>query len=225
MLRKCLLFLILASLTLTGCIAIPELSGETTAEGTESAELAIDGAPAIEITNFAGTITVREGEPGQIAATMTKQSRLEDVAAAEAQLAEVTLIVEETGSGARVVADGPQNFDNLEEVEIGLTALLEVTVPPGADLTLNLGAGEITLEQPTGDVETNSGAGEATAILPADASFRLVVNGGVADVQSEFAGVPGGGVAADIDTTVGDNPTQTLTFHLGAGEVRLEKAP
>lgn len=222
--RKILIPLILCTVVLAACIAIPELSGKTTAEETESAELTVDGAPPIEITNFAGTITVREGDPGRISATVLKESRLADAAEAQAQLDEITLTVEETAGGARVVVDGPDNIDNIQDLEIGLSARLEVTVPPGSNLDVNLGAGEITLEQPTGDVDVNNGAGEATAILPADASFQLHVSGGVAEVKSEFAGVPGGGVAANVDATVGNDPTQTLTFHLGAGEVRLQKA-
>lgn len=226
MLRKfiTLLILMLCAVISVACISIPELGGETTAQETESAELAIDGAPPIEITNFAGTITVREGDPGRISATVLKESRLADAAKAQAQLAEVTLTVEETSGGARVVVEGPNNIDNIRDLEVGLTGRLEVIVPPGSDLDVNLGAGEITLEQPTGDVDVNNGAGEATAILPADASFQLHVSGGVAEINSEFDGVPGGGVAADVEATIGDNPTQSLTFHLGAGDVNLQKA-
>mgnify|MGYP007117549504 FL=1 len=43
-------------------------------------------------------------------------------------------------------------------------------------------------------------------------------------MNSEFEGVPSGGVATDIDVIIGDNPTQTLIFNLGAGDVSLEKA-
>lgn len=224
MTRKLSLLFILCAVALAACIRIPELSGDTTAEETETAELMVSGAPAIEIVSFAGTITVREGGAGQIAATVVKESRLADEGDAQAQLDEIALIVEETGEGARVEVDGPDNTNNLEDMEIGLSARLEVTVPPGSDLKVNLGAGEITLEQPAGDVEVNNGAGEITAILPADASFELHVSGGVAEIDSEFPGVPGGGVAADVDATVGDSPTQSLTFHLGAGEVHLQKA-
>lgn len=222
--RNSLIFLLMCATLLAACIPIPQLSGETTAESTESAAIAIDGAPPIEITNFAGTITVREGEAGQLSADVIKQSRLENVAEAQAQLEEISLVVEDTGEGARVLVDGPDNIDNLEDMEIGLSALLEVIVPPGSALTINLGAGEITAYQPAGDLNIHNGAGETTVILPSEASFRLLVNGGVVEVTSEFEGVPGGGVATDIDATIGSNPTQTLTFNLGAGEVRLEKA-
>lgn len=225
MIRKPFLLFLLAVLVLASCTALPDLSGDVTAEETESAEVAVDGALPIEINNFAGTITVREGESNRVAATVIKESRLENATEAQAQLDKITLVVEQTGSRAVVDVDGPDNVDNLADMEIGLTARLEVTVPPGSDLTVNLGAGEITLDQPTGDANVNSGAGAATAILPGDASFRLVVTGGVAGVESEFEGVPDGGLAADIDTTIGSNPTQTLSFNVGAGEVNLQKAP
>jgi hypothetical protein len=225
MFRKASIVFILFVVALASCTAFSGLSGNVTAEETESAELAVAGAPAVEVTHFAGTITIREGNEGLISATVTKQSRLEDEAAAQAQLEEITLVVEEAGDGARVVVEGPEGFDNLSDLDIGFSAELEVTVPPGSDLTVELGAGEITVEQPTGDLFVTNGAGEVTVILPADASFNLQVSGGVADVNSEFEGVPDGGVATDIQTTVGDNPTQTLTFELGAGELHLRKAP
>lgn len=225
MFRKPFFLFLLAVMLLAGCTALPELSGDVTAEETESAEVAVDGSLPIEINNFAGTITVREGDSNRVAATVIKESRLENVTDAQAQLEEITLTVEQTGSRALVEVDGPDNEGNLADMEIGMTAQLEVTVPPGSDLTINLGAGEITLEQPTGDASVNSGAGAATAILPGDASFRLVVTGGVAGVESEFEGVPDGGLATDIDTTIGSNPTQTLSFNIGAGEVNLQKAP
>jgi hypothetical protein len=50
------------------------------------------------------------------------------------------------------------------------------------------------------------------------------VAGGVTGISSDFEGVPSGGIATDVDTIIGSNPTQTLTFNVGAGEVNLRKA-
>jgi hypothetical protein len=221
--RKLLFLLVLLIVAIAGCTALPDMSGDITAEKTESAELAVDGAPAVDISHFAGTITVREGDPGRVAVNVLKQSRLANEAEAQAQLDEVVLILEESGDGVRVEVRGPEGVSDLSEV--AFTAELELSVPPGSDLNVELGAGEITLEQPGGDVVANNGAGEITVVLPADASFNLIVDGGVAGINSDFAGVPDGGVATEIDTTIGDNPTQTLNIELGAGELSLVKAP
>lgn len=227
MFRKSLILLVLLTFALAACSAIPniDLSEEATAETTESAELAVDGAPSITIDHFAGTVTVREGDEGRVMASVVKQSRLRDEAEAEAQLERIVLVVEETGDGPRIAVEGPEGLNSLRELPVGLTAELDVTVPPGSGVSVDLGAGEITIDQPTGDVNVNSGAGEVTVILPADASFDLSVTGGVADIDSDFEGVPGGGVGAEVETTVGSNPTQSITINLGAGDVNLESAP
>ncbi len=227
MYRKYLILFTLLLVASAACTVVPNvnLSEEATAETTESAELAVDGAPPVVIDHFAGTVTVREGDPGRITATAVKQSRLQDAAEAQAQLERVALVVEETAEGARVAVDGPDGLDSLRDVPVGLTALLEVTVPPGSDLKLNLGAGETFIHELEGDVQVDSGAGVVTIILPVDASFNLVVTGGAANIDSDFEGVPGGGVAVEVETTVGSNPTQSITINLGAGDINLKHAP
>jgi hypothetical protein len=49
------------------------------------------------------------------------------------------------------------------------------------------------------------------------------ISGGATSVDSDFPEVIGGGIATDVDVTVGDNPTQTLTFNVGAGKVNLRQ--
>ena len=115
--------------------------------------------------------------------------------------------------------------DDVSQVLDAATADLEVLVLPGTTLDVNQGAGNLTIERPSSDVTVNLGAGNATVTLPAEASFNLSVSGGVGNVNSEFEGVPDGGIATDIDTTIGSNPTQTLTFNVGAGDININKAP
>lgn len=209
-------------LLLAGCYINPQLSGKITAESTETQTIAVGESPAVEIANFVGVVKVSEGAPGEVTATLTRQSRHDDPAAAEALLDQITWSLIQTGDGARILIEGP---DGANDLKAGLSAVAEVQVPPGSDLTVDLGAGEASFDRPTGDVTYNGGAGLAKVILPSDASFTLRVTGGVAAVDSDFAGVPSGGVATDLTHTVGENPTQSLTFNMGAGEIKLEQAP
>lgn len=219
--RTILVVILLLGLILAGCTTFSSLSGDVTAEKSETQGVIVEGVPVLTVNHFAGKIDVRPGDDGKITANLTKKSTLPDEAEAQAQLDKIVMTFTQQGTDVTLDIEGPESVVRMVNLPM---ADLEILVPPGTELKLNLGAGDITVEQPTGDLEVNSGAGAATAILPADASFRLKVTGGAASVKSDFEGVPGGGVATSIDTTVGDNPAQTLIFNLGAGEVRLEKA-
>ena len=214
-----LLFTMLIFLLLAGCTAI---GGDTTAEETETQGVDVAGVPSLTVNHFAGTIDVSEGEDGHITANLTKKSTLPDADEAREQLDNIVMSFTQSGTKVTLNIEGPETVVGMINLP---SADLELLVPAGTTLDLNLGAGDIAVDEPDSDLTVNSGAGNSTVTLPGEASFRLRVTGGAVTVSSEFEGVPGGGVATDIDTTVGDNPTQTLTFNLGAGEVSLQKAP
>lgn len=224
MAHKLLLLIMIICVSLAGCTALSsiDVGGDVTATAEETSGVVVDGVPALTVNHFAGTIAIRDGETGKITANLTKQSRIDDEDDAQAQLDQIVMTFTQNGTDVVLNIDGPESIAGLAQ---GPSAELELLVPPGTTLDLNLGAGQITVDQPTGDLEVNSGAGQTTVILPADASFQLVVTGGVVNVRSDFEGVPGGGPAVNVDTTVGSNPTMKLTFNIGAGEVALQKAP
>lgn len=220
MTRFLLLISLLLGLTLAGCTALSSL-GDATVVKAETSGVDVTGVPSLVVNHFAGNITVRPGEEGHITANLTKKSRLADDAEAQEQLDQITMSFSQNGTDVTLDVDGPDSFT---EMVNSPSADLELLVPAGTVLTLNLGAGDITVEEPQGDVTINNGAGKATVSLPDDASFRLAVAGGAVNVSSDFEGVPSGGVATDIEVAIGDAPGQVLTFNIGAGEVRLEKA-
>jgi hypothetical protein len=229
MMGKRLLWIVLFALALAGCGGLGGLigdvggvGGDVTIEASETQGVVVEGVPTLVVNHFAGNVVVRDGEAGRIAADLTKQSRLPDEAEAQAQLEQIVMSFTQQGTDVTLTIEGP---DNLAEAINAPRADLELLVPPGTRLTITQGAGDVTVERPSGDVAINLGAGNATVRLPEDATFRLVMTGGVAEVKSEFEGVPSGGLAADIDVSIGGSPTQTLTFDVVAGEVRLEKAP
>jgi hypothetical protein len=220
-----LLMIIVLALLLAACNSISgiaDLAGSPTAQSTETQGVIVEGMPNLTVNHFAGKITVREGDPGRISAELTKLSRLRDQDQARAQLDEINMAFTQRGSDVTLTVEGPQS--TLDMVA-SPTADLVLTVPPGTNLALTLGAGDITVEEPAGDVVVNSGAGIVTVTLPDGASFHLKVSGGPTRVNSDFPGVAGAGVATAIETTVGDNPNQSLTITLGAGEVNINQSP
>lgn len=235
--------LVLLVIFLAGCTSISDLAdlaGDVTAQEKETQGVIVEGVPNLGVQHFAGNVKIRDGEPGRISADLTKQSRLRNRSQAEAQLEQITMTFTQQGAEVGLTIQGPPLRSGLAASP---TADLELSVPPGTTVDLNIGAGDITITEPLGsiivnsgagnitvaeplgDVQVNGGAGNITVTLPGDASFRLVVAGGPIRVNSEFPGVPTGGLASNIDTTVGDNPTQTLTFNLGAGLVSINQAP
>ncbi len=217
-----LLLVALLIVGLAGCTTLDALSGEVTAESQETQSVIVPGVPTLVVDHFAGNVTIRDGEADRITANLTRQSRLDNAAEAEAQLELITMTFTQTGTDVTLSIKGR---DDVSQGLDAATANLELLVPPGTTLDVNQGAGNLTIERPSSDVTVNLGAGNATVTLPAEASFNLSVSGGVGNVNSEFEGVPDGGIATDIDTTIGSNPTQTLTFNVGAGDININKAP
>lgn len=222
--RAILILTLLLGLVLAGCTSLTSLGGDVTAETTETQGVIVEGVPNLIVNHFFGDIVVRPGDDGKITANLTKKSRLPDQGEAEAQLDQVVMSFSQQGTDVTLTIDGPEGRTTVTDVVNLPSADLELLIPAGTILQVDLGAGDVSVEQPTGDVTVNSGASDVTATLPAGASFRLLITGGAVNVTSDFAGVPDGGVATDIDTAVGGDPAQTLTFNLGAGTVRLVEA-
>jgi hypothetical protein len=219
MFRSRLLLLIPLLLVMVSCNF---LEGDSvTAESEETQGVIVNGVPSLVVNHFAGTVTIRDGEPGHITANLTRQSYLSDVTEAQAQQERIAMTFTQSGTDVTLSVEYPVDTGPLVN---GPSAELELLVPPGTTLEINQGAGNLTIERPGGDVTVNLGAGNATVTLPAAASFNLSVSGGVGNVNSDFEGVPAGGIATDVDVTIGDNPTQTLTFNVGAGDITINKA-
>ncbi len=222
--RWLLLPLLLLVVSMSACSALGGLgglTGDVTAESQETQSVIVPGVPSLIVNHFAGNVTIRDGETDTITANLTRQSRLSDAAEAQAQLDLITMAFTQSGTNVTLTIEGR---DGASQGLDAATADLELLVPPGTTLDINQGAGNLTVERPGSDVTVNLGAGNVTVTLPDDASFNLSVSGGVGNVNSDFEGVPDGGIATDIDVTIGDNPTQTLAFNVGAGDININKA-
>lgn len=218
--RTYLLIVLPVALLLAACTSLDGLDQNVTAESTETQGVDVVGVPTLTVNHFAGAINVMTGEEGHITANLTRKSSLNDPAEAEAQLEQIVMSFTQQGTDVTLTIEGP---DSTTEMVNGPLADLELLVPPGTVLALNLGAGDISVAEPQGDLTVNAGSSNMTVTLPADASFRLIITGGSVEVTSEFEDVPEGGVAVGIDTNVGSNPAQTLTFNTGAGQIHLQK--
>ena len=104
-------------------------------------------APEVTIDNFAGRVTVRAGQPGRVDAVVTKRaSRSSDLTGTGVGLHETQ------GGGLQIKAGRPLFAQNV-------SVDLDLTVPPGTQLKVELGAGEVAVSGLQAPLHIDLGAG------------------------------------------------------------------
>lgn len=214
-------------------------------EATEGV-YAVGPAPMLEIDNFAGDVTVRAGESGQIRVIVEKK------AASSEGLDRIRVDLEERDNGLRIRTSRSSTRIATESVDI------EVFVPDDARLTLDTGAGNVQVEgvqgeiwahtgagnvevwgatgpitletgagnidydgQPQGDATFDTGAGNITLRLPADANLALDLETGIGDIDLGAFAVQGDTSGNDVQGTLGTGQGANLKAETGAGNIDL----
>ena len=147
----------------------------------------VGDSPYLEVRNFAGNVTVRQGQDNIIRVVATKK------ASSSSALARVTVSMNKQGEGVFVSTRKSGNYPSAR-------VDLEITAPPGAEIDLDTGAGNISFRDMTGSIRANSGAGNIDATGGAG-PVRLGVGAG----NITYQGVPAG----------------RCSFGSGAGDIRL----
>jgi DUF4097 and DUF4098 domain-containing protein YvlB len=183
-------------------------------------------APTLEITNFAGSVTVRAGESDVIRVKATKKastaSRLGDI---EVEMAE---------QGGRVVIrtrklDGSDNAS--VDLEITAPASTRLKVDSGAGtiavsdtsgpVRLSLGAGEITYSgTPAGACSFQTGAGNISLRLPAGSNVEVDLGTALGAVTVGLP-VEGRVTLRQAKGVIGDGSQGSITAHTGVGTIFL----
>jgi len=203
------------ALAVAGAIGVPAIvrsvSGEDTgwpvvridrlgpemSERTEQT-FEVDSGPTLEVSNFAGAVTIRAGGEDTIRVVATRMARrardLEDIR------------VEMSGEGSRVKVK--TSFAGVSGSNPRV--ILQITVPAETDLDLRTSAGAIEVYGVQGDLEADAAAGGIT-IQGASGSARLTAGAGGIDYEGQPSGactfhVGAGGITlrlrADADVRV-----------------------
>ncbi len=143
--------------------------------------------PYLDIINFAGEITIRAGEGDTIQIVATK--RASRSSALDRIYVDMT---EERGQ----ITVRTRKADNLGNAQVAL----EIIAPPGTELSLRTGAGDINVRDISGSIDARTGAG---TIQVAGAAGPVRLGTGAGDI--EYRGTPAG----------------RCSFESGAGEIRL----
>jgi hypothetical protein len=215
---------------------------------TESSERSypVGQAPLLEIDNFAGNLTVRTGESGQIRAIVEKR------AGSRAALERVSVDWEQGDNGLRVRTSRSGTLAANESVD------LEVFVPADTRLVLDTGAGNIRVEGvqgeirahtgagnidvgraagpirletgagnidydggPRGEARFDTGAGNITLRLPLDTSAKVDLQAGIGNISLGGFDVEGDTSGKDIQGTIGTGEQATIRAETGAGNISL----
>ena len=180
----------------------PNLS-EQVAETFEVGESAY-----LEISNFAGNVTVRAGQDNLIRVVATKR------ASSSSALNDVAVSMSEQGD--RVVVR-TKKTDNWPSARVDL----EITAPAGTELDLNTGAGNLAFRDMTGSIRAHSGAGDVDA---RGAAGPIQLGTGAGSVRYE--GTPSGTCrfetgAGDINLRLPANPDVRVDVGTGLGSINM----
>ncbi len=205
----------------------------------------VGDAPRLEITNFAGSITIHSGEGDRVRVVATKKassrSRLDRIA------------VDMSARGSSVVIRTRKSFTTGNasvDLEITAPAGSWVSVDTGAGtvdvrgvvgqldirsgagqvevrdaqgpVRVDLGAGQIIYQGvPSGDCRFQTGVGEIVLRLPESPDVRIDVGTGLGAVDVDFD-VDGHVTTRNVNGVIGDGRQGSILAQTGAGSVRVE---
>jgi hypothetical protein len=171
-------------------------------------------AASLKIDNFAGAITVRAGERGQIGIVATKRGP------GSTDLGDIRVDISKRDGGLLIRTRKPPHLDN---VSVGF----DITVPPGTRLDASTGAGSVDVRGLKGEALVHTGAGSVYAQdLVGDADLSsgagsLVIG----SVTGELKASTGSG-SVQIDAVDGEVEAQSgsgsMTVRGARGAIRLD---
>jgi hypothetical protein len=244
----CCCVVVVGGAVVGGLSAIPfsREGGFARVEETTEQTFTVGEMPTLEVDNFAGNITIRSGESGQMRATVTKRAnntnRLEQI--------EVDLI--EQDDGLRIETSQPRPMPGYMAVDIEILVPddTQVDVSDGAGnvringvrggirafsgagnvrvegatgpVSLETGAGQIDYEgEPEGDCTFQNGAGSITLRLPSDVNANVELTTGVGNIDLGGFDVDGQVSRTEVDGVIGTGEDATIDAHAGAGSITL----
>jgi hypothetical protein len=200
--------------------------------------------PSLDVTNFAGAVTIRRGEASAVQVVATKR------ASSQSNLSRIQVSISQSGS--RVLVKTQRSFtsgNGYVDLEITAPAGSSVSLDTGAgsvkvyDVTgpldlrsgagqidvrgvagptrVDLGAGQIRYEGvPSGECRFQTGAGEIILRLPAEPDVRIDASTGIGAVSVDFS-VAGHVSVRSVQGVIGSGSQGSIYAHTGVGEVNV----
>ena len=188
-----------------------KLANEVSATATSTQTYTVSGVPALDIHNAAGRVEVQQGVPGVVNIQITKVARDTSQQAAQADLDKISVNITQVGDQLTLTT----TFAD-EDAFISSSAVnLLISVPPEANITANVAAGDVQIGGISGLVEVTTGAGSVTLQnVTLGAGSRLQIATGSATVSGALA------AGANVNIAVS---TGSVTLRLpGETQARLD---
>jgi hypothetical protein len=183
-----------------------KVANEVSATVTSTQTYTVSGVPGLDIHNTAGRVQIQQGAPGVVSVQITKVARDTSQQAAQADLENIGVNITQIGDQLTLTT----NFAD-EGAFIGSSAVnLLISVPPEANITADVTAGDVQISDINGLMEITAGAGSATLqnVTLGDGS-RIQVATGSATVSGAIAHGANVSVAVSTGSVIVQLPSET----------------
>ena len=174
-----------------------KLANEVSATATTTQTYAVSGVPTLDIHNVAGRVQVQQGVPGVVTIEITKVARDTSQSAAQADLDKIAVNISQSGDQLTLTTDFADDGVFASSSAVNLL----ISAPPATNITADVTAGDIQVNDISGVMELTTGAGSASlsGVTLGDGS-RITVATGSATVSGAIAP----GASLDIAVSTGD---------------------
>ena len=174
----------------------------------EEESFSVGSSSRVNVENFVGKVTIRNGAAGTIRVVATRR------AASEADLERIDVDMTKQSTGVFVKAANPSHLNNV-------AAELEITVPAEAGLDIDLGVGDIDYQgRPVNGCKFDTGVGSIRLVLPADVSVYVELTTGVGTINLDFT-VEGQVTQRTVFGDIGQGYKGEILAHTGVGDISL----
>jgi DUF4097 and DUF4098 domain-containing protein YvlB len=202
-----------------------KLANQVSATATSTQSFTVSDTPSLDIHNPSGRVQIQQGASDSVSVEITRTARDASQSAARADLEKIVVETTQLGNQITVTSDFPDAGFFAGSSSVNLL----ITVPPNANITADVTAGDVQVSGVSGLMEITGGAGDVTLqdVAPADGSRIQMASGSVT-----LAGAIVANTAIDISVSTGDVnlqlPTETaarLDARTNNGDIHISGWP
>lgn len=177
---------------------------------TSDSTVAVGDSSTLEISNFAGLVTVTAGAAGSSHIVVRRWS------GTPSNLDEIDVVIEELQNGLHVTTTNPLGLSNV-------SVDLEAMVPADTRPSIMVGAGQIHYAgSAEGESFFGTGAGNITLRLPASVNVEVSLTAAAGSVRVDFPVVGQVGTHT-VEGIIGTGADGRIVAQAGAGEILVTR--
>jgi hypothetical protein len=190
---------VLACAVLGGVFAgfLIHVANQVSTSTTTTQTFSVTGTPSLDIKDTAGNVEVVTGDAGTVNVEVTKRARATTRDEADSDLNSIRVDVTQVGNTIRVTTSFDEGNGLARQRRVDLT----ITVPPTANVTAQVTAGQVSISDVGGlfDVSVLAGDLEMKGVTLADGSRLHVTTG-----DAQLSGTIPTGASLDVSVDTGE---------------------